>query len=227
MKVDSVSNHENIIERIKLVIVVIIGIMLVLVQLFFLFRGSKYVKYDLTKDVVVKHNGKQIFRGNIDELRLEKIESEDNLTMYMKIPKNSIVNPAIQYDNINTAVKVYLDGKKIYSIGEDTPKGGIVCHVFNKVSLGDISNSEEIVMSIRVMNNSTLTRLPRVTLMNTYDIDEEYLSNYFSTIESKNIIIKLASNKEIMIPFDEFSHILKSERSKVSFVIFKCKEDTK
>ena len=76
-----------------------------------------------------------------------------------------------------------------------------------------------------------LPTLENYIIINIYfednDIDEEYLSNYFSTIESKNIIIKLASNKEIMIPFDEFSHILKSERSKVSFVIFKCKEDTK
>lgn len=171
---ENISNHEQTINRIKLVIVVIVGIMLVLVQLFFLKRGSTYVKYDLTKDVTVTHNGKKIFHGNIDELKLEGIESEDNLTMYMKIPKNNIINPAIQYDNINTAVKVYIDGKKIYSIGDNTPKGGIVCHVFNKVDLGDISDAKEIVMSIRVMNNTTLTRLPRVTMMNTHDIDEDY-----------------------------------------------------
>jgi hypothetical protein len=139
-----------------------------------LVKTNNYVKYNLTENVIVKHNGKKIFEGNIDECNVKNLKSEDNITMYMKVPKNTLDNPAIQYDNINTAVKVSIDGKEVYSIGDGTPKGGVVCHVYNKVPLGDISKSKEIVMSIRVMSGITLIRLPRVSMMNTYDIDEEY-----------------------------------------------------
>ena len=167
-------DHKAIINRIKFTIIALICIVLCVLQLFSLVKREGYDKYTLTKNVVVKHNGKKIFEGNIDDFVMEGIESEDNLSMYMNIPKNDLVTPAIQYDNINTAVKVYVDKKEVYSIGDDTPKGGIVCHAFNKVPLGDITDKKEIVLSIRVMNNSTLVRLPRVYMMNTYDIDTDY-----------------------------------------------------
>ena len=168
------SNYKKIINRIKIAMIVIACVILCVLQFFALVKGNNYKKYILTEDVIVKNNGKKVFQGNIDEYDMKDIKSEDNITMHMKIPKNKLKSPAIQYDNINTAVKVYVDGKKIYSIGEGTPKGGVVCHVYNKVPLGDISDKTEIVMSIRVLSGITLIRLPRVTMMNTYDVDEEY-----------------------------------------------------
>lgn len=176
MKKQKVVNveHKSIINRIKVAIIVLICVTLCILQLFSLIKRDEYDKYTLTKNVVVKHNGKKVFKGNIDEYKMKGVKSEDNLTMYMTIPKNKLKSPAIMYDNINTAVKIYVDKKEVYSIGEKTPKGGIVCHAFNKASLGDITDKKEVVMSVRVMNDSTLTRLPRVYMMNTYEIDEDY-----------------------------------------------------
>ena len=115
------NNYTSIYNRIKYAIIVVLAIVLGAVQLMSMISGDELKEYSITDDVIVEHNGKVVFQGNIDNYKLKNIKSEDTLTMYMKIPKVQIVNPAIMYDNINTGVKLYLDGKKIFSIGEDTP----------------------------------------------------------------------------------------------------------
>ena len=152
---NNIVEYKKLINRIKIALIVFACLILCTIQLVALVKTNNYVKYNLTENVIVKHNGKKIFEGNIDECNVKNLKSEDNITMYMKIPKNTLDSAAIQYDNINTAVKVSVDGKEIYSIGEGTPKGGVVCHVYNKVPLGDIGKSKEIVMSIRVNFNKT------------------------------------------------------------------------
>ena len=208
-------NHKLIINRIKIAMIVFVCVLLCIIQLISLIKGNNYDKYVLTQNVVVEHNGKKVFEGNIDEYHAENVKADDNYMMYMDIPKNTLKNPAIQYDNINTAVKVYVDNKKVYSIGDNTPKGGIVCHAFNKVPLCDINNKKQVVMSIKVMNGSTLTRLPRVYMMNTYDIDEEYyysmhiyivIGYYFAIIGIIGLAIVAFLRKRDIITLKMFEH---------------------
>ena len=168
-------SNKMIVNRIKTVVIVGVAIILCLIQFFMMVGNNGFKKYILTDEVIVKHNGKKIFEGNIDDYKVENIKSEDNMTMEMKIPDVKVTNPAIIYDNINTSVKIYVDKKEIYSIGAETKKGGIVCHAFNKVLLEGVDGNEKLTMSIRVMNGATLTRLPRIKMMDASDIDKEYI----------------------------------------------------
>ena len=170
-------NRKNIKFRIKIAAILLFLAIVTGLNVYFGISHVKFEKYILTKDVMVEHNGKRVFDGNIDNYKLENVKAQDIYTIYMKVPKNNIINPAVQYDNINTAVKIYIDGKKVYSIGDNVKKGGVVCHMHNKAPLGDIKSGQEIKMVIRVMDKSGLTRLPRVKLMNTRDIDKEFFVN--------------------------------------------------
>ena len=168
-------DSKKIVNRIKIVIIAGIAILLCLVQFMMMVGDNGFKKYILTKEVIVKHNGKKVFEGDIDDYTVKNIKSEDNLTMEMNIPKVNVKNPTIIYDNINTSVKLYVDEKEIYSIGEKTKSGGIVCHAYNKAPLDGIKGNEKLTMDIRVMNGPTLTRLPRIKMMDASDIDKEYI----------------------------------------------------
>lgn len=177
MKISFDSNMDNkrIINRIKIVMIAGIAVLLCLIQVMMMVGDNGFEKYILTEEVIVKHNGKKIFEGNIDDYKVKNIKSEDNLTMEMSIPSVKIKNPTIIYDNINTSVKLYVNEKEIYSIGEKTKSGGIVCHAYNKAPLEGIKGNEKLTMDIRVMNGATLTRLPRIKMMDASDIDKEYI----------------------------------------------------
>ena len=136
-------NNSARIERLKIMLISIALLLILALEINKLFVQSKYNGYNITKYVEVTHNGKLVYKGDIDYYKMKNVKDEDNLEMKMHIPENNIVNPAIIYDNINTGVKIYLDGKKIYPIGEDTPKGGIVCHFNNKVALGEAKKGKE------------------------------------------------------------------------------------
>ena len=175
-------NTQKYMRKIKIVVVLVVLSLIIVLNSYLSNTGYKYEKYILTEDVVVKHNGKKVFEGNIDDYKLENFKSQDNFTMYMRIPKNTIDNPAVQYDNINTAVKIYVDGKKVFSIGDNVKKGGVVCHTHNKAALGNIKPGQELKMSIRVMDKVGLSRLPRVKLMNTKDVDKDFFHDNMDKI---------------------------------------------
>lgn len=169
------SRFKSIKRDTKILVFILIFMVFILTQIYTYVATKDMEKHMLTENVRVTHNGKEVFKGNIDDYTLKNVKSEDNLTMYMTIPKNTLKYPAIQFDNINTGVIVYVDGKEIYRLGQDTPKGGLVCHSHTKVPLGKVKAGQKLKMSVRVLSSSSLTRLPRIKLMDTMDIDKEFL----------------------------------------------------
>ena len=181
MKVNVIKslNYVDIFNRIKYAVILLIAMLLLSLQFWSVVIGVNFNKYMLTDNVVVKHNGIKVFEGDVDNYKFKGVKSEDRLTMYMTIPDVHIDKPGIMYDNINTAVNIYLNGKKVYSIGENVKKGGVVCHAYNKVPLEELNNikgTKRLIMEMRVMNESTLIRLPQVKLMEMDDIDKEYFT---------------------------------------------------
>ncbi len=168
------TESKDILSRVKIISIILIIVCIALVQVGLISKRNKFEKYILTKDVVVKHNGKKVFEGDVNKYKLKNVKSEDIFVVYMKIPDVTMENATIKYDNVNTAVTVYQDGKEIYSIGKKTPKTGVVCHAFNKVPLKNIKKGQEIEMHIRVVNGAGLSLLPTVELMNAKDSDLDY-----------------------------------------------------
>ena len=161
-------------SKVKGIIIVLLIFVIVLIQAGLISKSNKLDRFILTKDVVVEYNGKKVFRGNINKYKLKDVKSEDIFIVHMKIPDVKIQNASVKYDNVNTAVTFYQEGKEIYSIGKRTPKGGVVCHAFNKVPLKDIKKGQKLQMNIRVVNGAGLSKLPTIELMNSKDSDLDY-----------------------------------------------------
>lgn len=169
-------------KRNKLIVIMFILTLFIGTELIRNYVETRLERIIVSDDAIVMHNGKKVYKGDTSKYKLENVKSEDIYEIYMDIPKNNISNPAIQFDNINTAVKVYVDNKKVWGIGTNTPKGGIVCHAHNKAPLGDLNGKKQIKMTLRVMNGPTLTNLPTVKLMNTEDIDKDFLTSSLMNI---------------------------------------------
>ena len=92
-------NRKNIKFRIKIAAILLFLAIVTGLNVYFGISHVKFEKYILTKDVMVEHNGKRVFDGNIDNYKLENVKAQDIYTIYMKVPKNNIINPAVKYDN--------------------------------------------------------------------------------------------------------------------------------
>lgn len=137
--------------------------------------------YVLTdKEVTIYHNGKKVHKGIASDYNLGKYNNEDTYIMHMKIPKNNIKNPVLFFDNVNTRVKLFVDDKEIYSIGQNLKPGSTLCHANTKVPLGNLSNKKEIIMEIGVLSNTTFRGMPICTLINSKTADIYYMATSLS-----------------------------------------------
>jgi murein L,D-transpeptidase YafK len=83
-----IMKSDKYVKRAKIVLIVVFAVLLCVIQLISMIKGNGLEKYIITEEVVVKHNGKKVFEGNIDIL-IEK--SDKRMYSYKEKQKKSLI----------------------------------------------------------------------------------------------------------------------------------------
>jgi len=158
-----------------LVVLGAIAVLVIYIMTYFELKNLNII--NLEKDAFIKINDEKEERGNIKDILSKKdFNADDKVTIKLKIPKDiNIINPVVSTYTCNSTMRIYLDNKKIYSIGENFKYGDLVGTEIFKVDLGNDCAGKEITIKINVLDTKGLNYLYKIYLANSSDIDLYYV----------------------------------------------------
>ncbi len=160
------------------ILLVLIPVILILFGSAFLTTPSTYYMTILNEGWSVKHGDFEVENAALKNLDIGTANTNDIVVISRLIPKEEVPSACLMFRSIQAAVTATIDGKVIYSYGDDYAlRGELIPKHFNVIPLGDISEvgGKRITITFRVYEDNAFSGLSEVYYGNRNDVELAYI----------------------------------------------------